>query len=244
MNRQVAGILVATALFAACGDKEAAYKRDVNGLKDQIAEGENQKGTLLAERQKLSQQLADTTAACSKEKGMLSDDLRKAIDKQRELEQMAEKRRAKLKELKGKLAAMQAQGKLEVRTSQGRMIVKLPENVLFDVGKSKLKAEGEAAVAQLTPILASLEGRQFQVAGHTDSTGKDETNWRLSTERALAVTLFMINNGMPPERVSSIGYGRFQPVATNDTDEGRAQNRRIEIVLQPDISELMGFDED
>jgi chemotaxis protein MotB len=243
MRGVIVGIALVTlaAVAAGCCDNDRiAYNRDVNALKGQIGELEGAKTTLLGEKDRLTNELT----ALGKEKGVLSADLKKALDRVEELKLMAEKRKAKLKELKTKLADMQAQGKLTVVTSKGRMIVKLPENVLFDVGKAKLKKEGEAAVAQLAPILTSLEGRQFQVAGHTDSTGKDETNWKLSTDRALEVTLFLVNNGMPAERLGAIGYGRFQPVAANDTDEGRAQNRRIEIVLQPNIEELMGFEDE
>lgn len=240
MRTFVVCILAAIFTYGCCDKERAAYERDKKALNEQINELRTSKETLLSEKDRLTNELT----LLGKEKGALSADLKKALDRVEELRVMAEKRKEKLRELKTKLAEMQAQGKLTVITRNGRMIVKLPENVLFDVGKSKLKKEGEAAIAQLAPILTSLEGRHFQVAGHTDSTGKDETNWRLSTDRALEVTLFLINNGMPPERLSAVGYGRFQPVAPNDTDEGRAQNRRIEIVLVPNIEELMGIEDE
>jgi chemotaxis protein MotB len=228
------------ALFAACGVKEEIYKRDVSALKDQIAQVESAKAGVITERNRLSEELS----ILGKEKGMLSTDLKKALDRVEELKLMAEKRKLKLRELKDKLQAMQAAGKLQVLTVKGRMVVKLPENVLFDTGKFKLKPEGEMAVAQLTPILASLEGRQFQVAGHTDDVGSDDSNWKLSANRALSVVQYMISQGMPPERLAATGYGKFQPVAANDTDEGKAQNRRIDINLVPNIDELLGFDEE
>lgn len=228
------------ALFAACGVKEEVYKRDVDALKDQIAQIEASKAGVINERNRLNDELS----ILGKEKGMLSTDLKKALDRVEELKQMAEKRRMKLRELKDKLQAMQAAGKLQVLTVNGRMVVKLPENVLFDTGKFKLKPEGEMAVAQLAPILASLEGRQFQVAGHTDDVGSDDSNWKLSANRALSVVQYMISQGMPSERLSATGYGKFQPVASNETDEGKAQNRRIDINLVPNIDELLGFDEE
>ncbi|MBM4395837.1 MAG: OmpA family protein [Deltaproteobacteria bacterium] len=233
-----AGWVVAGAfLVMGCGVKNEVYQRDVNSLKDQIAEVEGFKAQCLTDKKRL----LDELALLGKEKGALGADLKKALDKVEELRIQAEKRKAKLRELKDKLQAMQAAGKLQVVTSKGRMIVKLPEGVLFDVGKSKLKPEGQAVVAQLSPILASLEGRHFQVVGHTDDTGTDETNWKLSANRGLEVAMYMITQGFPPERLAAGGYGKFQPVADNTTDEGRAQNRRIEIVLVPNIEELMGF---
>jgi chemotaxis protein MotB len=161
-----------------------------------------------------------------------------------ELKQQALKRKQALQSLKAKLQEMVAAGKLKVRTDRGRIIVEMSEQVLFDVGQSKLKPEGMAALDELTPILISLQGRHFQVAGHTDNTGSEATNWKLSVNRALEVTMYMIERGMPPDRISAAGYAFYAPVAPNDTPEGRARNRRIEIVLVPNIEELMGFEEE
>jgi chemotaxis protein MotB len=229
-------LLGAVAVFlAGCGISEKVYKADVNGLKDQIATLEQNKEQLIGEKRKLSEELL----VLGKEKGALSGDLKKALDRVEELRLMAEKRKAKLMELRNKLQAMVAAGQLKIRTDKGRIIVEMAEKVLFDVGKFKLKPEGLTALSQLTTILMSLEARQFQVAGHTDDTGSDETNWKLSANRALEVVLYMIEQGMPANRISASGYGKFAPVAPNDTPEGRTQNRRIEIVLVPDITELL-----
>lgn len=237
MRRLLLGIALVGVAASGCGIKEEIYKRDVNTLKDQITELESQKDTLVGEKKRLNDELL----ALGKEKGSLSSSLENALKRVEELRQQAEKRRAKIAELRSKLQAMVTAGQLKIRTDKGRMIVEMAEKVLFDVGKYKLKPEGEAALAQLTAILRTLEGRNFQVAGHTDSTGSDETNWRLSENRALEVVLYMIKEGMDPTRLAASGYGKFQPVADNDTPENQALNRRIEIILVPNIEELMGF---
>jgi chemotaxis protein MotB len=234
----VAGILAVTA--TGCGIKEDVYRRDVNALKDQIALLESQKDSLVGERGRLNDELA----ALAQEKGVLSKDLTDAMARVEKLRQQAEQRKARLMELRSKLQSMVAAGQLTVRTDGGRMIVEMAEKVLFDTGKYRLKEEGLAALGELTGILRTLEGRQFQVAGHTDSAGADEMNWKLSLDRAREVVLYMVQMGMPPDRVSAAGYGKFAPVASNDTPEGMAQNRRIEIVLVPDIGELLSFDEE
>lgn len=233
-------VAVLAVVASGCGIKEDVYRRDLNSLKDQIALLESQKLSLVGERTQLGQELS----ALAQEKGVLSKDLKRALDKMEELRQQAEQRKAKLQELRNKLQAMVLAGQLTIRTDGGRMIVEMAEKVLFDTGKFRLKEDGLVALGQLTGILKSLEGRQFQVAGHTDSAGSDEMNWRLSLDRAREVVLYMVQMGMPPDRVSAAGYGKFAPVASNDDPEGMAQNRRIEIVLVPDIGELLTFDEE
>ncbi len=133
-------------------------------------------------------------------------------------------------------------GKLKVVLRKGRMIIVLPNDVLFDSGKTSIKADGKAALAQVAKLLATIPDREFLVAGDTDNvrihTERFPSNWELSTQRAVEVVEFLISNGMKPESLAAAGYGEFDPVAPNDTPANRALNRRIEIVLQPNIAEL------
>jgi chemotaxis protein MotB len=246
MRRWILGA-VAAALLAGCGIKEEVYNRDVGALKDQVAALEGEKGTCVKERDRFAgerDRLKDEMALLGKDKSALSADLQKALARMEELRQQAERRRAKMAELKGKLQAMVAAGQLKIRNDKGRMVVEMAEKVLFDTGKYKLKAEGLEALATLTGILRTVEGRAFQVAGHTDDVGSDELNWTLSLNRAREVVLYMIEMGMAPDRLSAAGYGKYAPVAANDTPEGKAQNRRIEIVLVPNLDEILGFEDD
>jgi chemotaxis protein MotB len=80
---------------------------------------------------------------------------------------------------------------------------------------------------------------RWQVAGHTDNVGSAKLNWRLSVQRARAVLYVMLQAGMPPEQISTAGFGPYLPVAPNDTPENRAMNRRTELLLVPDLSELL-----
>jgi chemotaxis protein MotB len=127
------------------------------------------------------------------------------------------------------------------------MLVKLPDNILFDPGKTDLKPAGKDAIAQVTSILSGIEGRKFQVAGHTDNipikSAKFKSNWELSTARAVEVTKLMIADGMDAKRLSAAGFADELPVGDNATDEGRRSNRRIEIVVQPNLNELPGMEE-
>jgi chemotaxis protein MotB len=93
-------------------------------------------------------------------------------------------------------------------------------------------------------ILKDFSDRKFIVAGHTDNvalkSGKFKDNWDLSTARAITVTTFLIEKGVNPTSLSAAGYGEFDPIADNGTEDGRQQNRRIEIILAPNIEELPG----
>ena len=122
------------------------------------------------------------------------------------------------------------------------MVVELPEAVLFASGSARLKKDGAKILAQVAPVLVGLKDRSFQVGGYTDNvpirTKRFPSNWELSAARAVDVTELLIEYGMPGSRVSAAAYGETHPVASNDTKEGRAQNRRIEIALMPNLDEL------
>jgi len=120
--------------------------------------------------------------------------------------------------------------------------VELSENILFDSGKDELKKEGQEALTQVAGVLSSIANRDFQIAGHTDNipikSAKFPSNWELSTARAVEVTRFLADKGVDPSRLSAAGYADTQPVASNSDGDGRRQNRRIEIVLMPNLDEL------
>ena len=157
-----------------------------------------------------------------------------------------EKELSLYKDLFGKLKAMVDAGTIEVVFRKGRMTVKLSNAILFDSGKARLRPEGEAAVAQLVPALQSVD-REFLVAGHTDNvpikTARYKSNWELSTARAVSMAQAMIASGYPPNKLGAAGFAEFDPVAGNDTDEGKELNRRIEIVLMPNLGEIPGMKE-
>ena len=235
-------ILLLLLPVAACGINKDLYQKDMQNLKAQIDNCEASKADVVREKQDISNQLKQVVTEkgkLSEEKGRLSADLQKSLDKVQELKAMARKREQAIEAMRGKLKNLLAAGKLKIRSFRGMLVIEMGEKILFDVGKSKLTTEGKLALTELTPILATIKNRNFQVAGHTDETGAPEFNWRLSLDRAINVVFFMIGEGMPPDRISAAGYGQYAPIASNDTDEGKASNRRIDIVLMPNIEELL-----
>ncbi|MBW2546347.1 MAG: flagellar motor protein MotB, partial [Deltaproteobacteria bacterium] len=175
-------------------------------------------------------------------------------------EARAAKRLQEYNSMLKQLKSMIDSGKLTVRIVRNKMVIELPEAVLFASGRAKLKKDGIRVLAELGPVLASLQGREFQVGGHTDNkpikTKRFPSNWELSGARAIDVAELLIeygvpgnriSYGVPGNRISAAAYADTQPSETNETKEGRAKNRRIEIALQPNLDELpdlSGFEDE
>jgi chemotaxis protein MotB len=132
---------------------------------------------------------------------------------------------------------------------KGLAIIFLTE-VLFDSGKADIKQEAFSSLDKIAGVLKdNVEDRNIGIEGHTDNEpithSKWRSNWELSTSRATSVLHYLVDNkGINPKRVAAIGYGEYRPVASNDTVEGRKQNRRVEIVILPKNMEKIQADMD
>lgn len=109
----------------------------------------------------------------------------------------------------------------------------LPDGVTFDFGKANLKSQFYPALDNVASTLAEFNQTIVEVSGHTDSIGSDAANQTLSVQRANAVGNYLIGRGLVRERFEIVGFGETRPVASNDTDSGRALNRRVEIRVVP-----------
>jgi chemotaxis protein MotB len=245
----------AVLLVGACGVNEDLYNAKVAELNKTKADLDRTRADAEAARkaaEKRQKQLDDENAALKERLAALGQDMssmtanldqaKKRMEELRKAQEQAEKRAAQFREMVAKFKSMVDAGKLQVEIRNGLMLVKLPDNILFDPGKTDLKPAGQDAIKQVAQILAGIEGRSFQVTGHTDNvpikSGKFKSNWELSTQRAVEVVKFMSTNGMDAKRLSAAGYADTLPVASNDSDDGRRQNRRIEIVVVPKMEEL------
>jgi OmpA-OmpF porin, OOP family len=106
--------------------------------------------------------------------------------------------------------------------------------ILFDLNKSSIRSESEETLQAIADIMKEYDNTIFHIEGHTDSTGSDSYNEQLSRERAQAVKDFLVEAGIPSNRLTSEGYGESRPIASNNTAKGRQQNRRVEISLDKD----------
>ncbi|MFM5892835.1 MAG: OmpA family protein [Novosphingobium sp.] len=113
------------------------------------------------------------------------------------------------------------------------ILVNLPDGVTFDTGSATLKPEFRAVLDKVAQSMIDYPQSLIDVYGHTDSTGSDAFNQRLSEQRASTVMNYLISRGVPAARLRSQGFGETMPVASNDTLDGRAKNRRVEIKIVP-----------
>ena len=141
-------------------------------------------------------------------------------------------------ELLSKMESEIDKGQVTISELKGKLTVNLVDAVLFDSGKAEVKDEGLLVLQKVVDILKNVTDKAIRVEGHTDNVKiggvlarKYPTNWELSARRAVNVTRFLQAQGLNPENLSAVAYGEFAPVADNETDEGKAQNRRIEIIL-------------
>jgi len=243
-------VLIVVLLVSGCVKKSTHQKA--------LAENKRLKSELAEVLKKLSETDA-TLAAKLKELGILDENSKikeeelgkvrtekeatlAELAELRRQKEAAEKRIAAYKALQDKFRALVDTGKLQVAFRNGQMTLKLPSGILFPSGSAELSKGGQTAIADVVKVLVEFKDRRFVVAGHTDNqpikTAQFPNNWYLSTARANSVVQFMIKEGFPAKSLAAAGYGENDPVAANDTDKNREQNRRIEIILVPNLEEL------
>ena len=223
-----------------------------NRLTNILQEKEVSQSSIIRETMEINKRLQDTNVQLRERLAVNESDserMKKELDslkkRNAELEKQKEAELQKLKStydelvksLKGEIEA----GEIQISRMKDRLSVNLVEKILFDSGRADLKASGIEVLRKVGAQLAKIEGKRIQIEGHTDNVPiggrlqeRFATNWELSASRALAVVHFLQDEvGIDPVKLSAAGYGEYQPAASNDTAEGKAANRRIEIVLLP-----------
>jgi chemotaxis protein MotB len=173
--------------------------------------------------------------------------MKKAMEEMRQRQAEQKQRLQEFEDLTKRFKKLTDSGALSVQFIDGKMVVSLGSDVLFPSGSAKLSPSGLIALKEVTAQLKAIPGKRYQIEGHTDNlpiaTAAFPSNWELASARALNVTRSMIAAGMPAERVSAASFGDTTPRQSNDTAEGKAANRRIAIVVVPDLSTMPGYEE-
>jgi chemotaxis protein MotB len=242
--------LLIVSLGAAGGAGYGAWKfrRENKSAQQELGKvrGEHREAAdALGKQQALAGDLDNQLKTCTTDLGTSSTELTDAKKELGELKAETAETKELLDDLKAMTARFQKMidaGKLEVSIRRGKMVVKLPEAILFASGKAELSKDGKDALAEVAQILRKTGWRRFTVAGHTDnipiSDANFHSNWELSAARAVVVTEALVAKGVRAQNLVAAGFGPHDPVASNASAPGRQKNRRIEIILEPDLSKV------
>ncbi|HEK85870.1 MAG TPA: hypothetical protein ENO29_05910 [Candidatus Aminicenantes bacterium] len=216
----------------AAAEAEARRQAEKAALEQRATEAETEAQKLARQLEEIKAEraaLAQQTEELSRQTQKLSSDRDNLAAERDRLAQEREAIKRERDELAGKLKAALSTVAETTDTARGLMLNL--SGVLFDVNKATLKPESQLKLAKLAGILMVFPDMKLSIEGHTDSTGPEELNLKLSNERARAVFEFLLSQGVAPERMKYQGFGSSRPVAPNDTEENRAKNRRVEVVF-------------
>jgi len=215
-------------------DSNDALSTNINKNRELLAQLEAKEKALAAEQERLNK---------------LKKDLESSSQRLSELESMIAEKEAGMKKLKDNLSkalnAFEGKG-LTIEQKNGKVYVSMENKLLFQTGSWAVGVEGKKAVVELGKVLAQNPDISVLIEGHTDNDkilgnigGGIESNWDLSTKRATAIVNILTEiSGIKKDNLTAAGRGEFAPIMTNDTPEGKAKNRRIEIILTPKLDEI------
>ncbi len=243
-------------------DKLAA---DLKAAKAQIADDQAKFSDAQNQIERMKQQLKEAGLGLEKSQA----DAQKLAQALAEYKQRAEQLaviEGRFRELRSKLDKLNQFG-VKVVPRNNRLVIQLPGDILFDSGKDELKQGGKEVLGQVAEVIRGdkdLSNRHFMVAGHTDNAkypagGPFKDNWGLSLARARQVLLFLIDDhkvdpkkkgdvgggGLSPQRWAAAGYGETDPVAgsvAQQNEDDKKKNRRVELVVQPNVEEMLSLD--
>jgi chemotaxis protein MotB len=232
-------------------EKISVLQESIRGLQERINGLDAAKENLTAERNGLDARLIELREETTRTIGELRNRntelegdkqmLGESIDllkksKEAEVKTVSKTYEELLAEMKGEIE----QGQIAITELQGKLTVDVVDRILFSSGQAEVKPEGLAVLKRVVEILMTVADKVIRIEGHTDNipiagalAKRYPTNWELSAARALNVTRYLEKEGIDPATLSAAAFGEYQPVAKNDTPEGRAKNRRIAIILLP-----------
>jgi len=222
-------------------DAEAEVKRrqEADQARAQAEAAKADAERLQQEAQKAAADAAAAKAEAEKARAAAIADQQAAIEQKQAAEAEAERARQAAAKAESEKADLRAQllnqlnSILQTRDSARGLIVNMSD-VLFDTGSATLKPGAREKLAKISGIVLAHPGLTLQIEGHTDSVGSDDFNQQLSERRADSVRDFLASQGVQPSSMTAKGFGKTQPVASNDNAEGRQRNRRVELVVNGD----------
>ncbi len=218
--------------------KIAGLESDIAKLNESMKSSKDAQSKIIADLMQKNRELLDAKGELSREMERLA----------REKEEVVSRLKSTYDNLVKDLQQEIKQGEIKITQIKDKLSVNMVEKILFDSGKAEIKPKGKEVLKKVGDILKKVTDKQIRIEGHTDNVpigpglqAKYPTNWELSTTRATTVARFLQDKAeIDPKLLVAAGYSEYRPIAGNDTDEGKAQNRRIEIVLLPlDIDRVL-----
>jgi chemotaxis protein MotB len=258
-------ILLPLVLVLGCGHSEDEWQAQLAKYDAVVKTNSDLQAKLDKERDRVKElsdelgKMGVKLSAAGTEKEQLSqsvDQMKAALAEYKQRAETLERIRARFELLRKKLQKLTSLG-LDVKIRNNRMVISLPGDVLFSSGKDTLRKNGKSILLKVAEVIRgdeSLNSRLYQVAGHTDNqrlrkhAEEFHDNWGLSLMRARQVLVFLITpsdakqdpgGGLDPKHWSASGYGSTDPIASNATPAGRAKNRRVELILMPNVEEML-----
>ena len=213
----------------------ASSREEIARLQKQAADLEANTARIAKEREQLQQEQSQLAATLEQERLAKEEEIKRLTRTQEELSKSLQEEISK--------------GNITIQQVRDRLTINMVDRVLFDSGQAQVKPAGVQVLKQVADVLNKITDKQIRIEGHTDNVpissklqNRFKTNWELSAARATTVVRYLIDQGgVDRQYLSAVGYADTHPLASNDTEEGRSSNRRIEIVLYPkDLKEIAG----
>lgn len=250
-------LLSASILITGCGYSEDEWQAQLDKYNQLASKQKATEDELEAEKARVAA-LEKELEALGYRLGSEKQKLEEALDEYRARAAALERIKGRLEALRKKLEELTKLG-LSIQIRKNRMVISLPGDVLFASGKDELEAKGKEILGLVAKAIREdedLSKRTYQVAGHTDNEkissahtkGKFKDNWGLSLMRARTVLLFLVTptddeknpgGGLDDALWSASGYGETDPIATNEDVDGRTKNRRVELIMMPNVEEML-----
>jgi chemotaxis protein MotB len=229
-------------------DKAAADKEEVDKILQSKSDSLSQ--TIFDLRRKVTDldaengKLRERNAALQK---ALDEKTKRAADLEKEVETLKQAKEEQVQKVSStyesllvKMKSEISQGQVTISELKGKLTVNMVDSILFDSGKAEVKAGGLEILGKVISILKDVNDKAIRIEGHTDNVQivgalakRYPTNWELSAARAINVARYLQDQGIDPGQLAAVAYGEWKPAGTNDTEVGKAKNRRIEIILAP-----------
>jgi chemotaxis protein MotB len=242
----IVSAMAASLLFGSCAARKRLEKANAD-LQSQISQLKSSNADLSNSNAALTKQIGDMKAndqAAAEQFARYQQQCQASQQKLRDVQALLDQQYAELQELKAKITAALvdfADKGVDVYYKNGLVYVSLSEGLMYKTGRSALGDKGKSALSSLATVLNNYPDLKVIVMGNTDDVKfkKGSDNWSLSTERANGVVRILRDDyQVDPKRLTSAGKGKYNPVADNSTADGRALNRRTEIILNPDLDKL------